>query len=74
MCCMNNVYRMDIRRAGAILEIVINLEFIKLGLRVQPLIYLLLVILFSPIPLNVNEVFLEVLCNRVEVVLEEEKP
>ena len=58
MCCMNNVYRMDIRRAMAILEIVIILEFIKLGLRVQPLISLLLVILFSPIPLNANEVSL----------------
>ena len=55
---MNNVYRMDIRRARAILEIVISLEFIKLDLRVQPLISLLLVILFSPIPLNVYEVSL----------------
>ena len=58
MCCMNNAYRMDIRRVRAILEIVINLEFIKLGLRVQPLISLLLVILFLPIPLNVHEVSL----------------
>ena len=59
MYCMNNVYRMDIRRVRAILEIiVINLEFIKLDLRVQPFISLLFVILFSPIPLNVNEVSL----------------
>ena len=58
MCCMNNVYRMDIRRTRAILEIVISLEFIKLDLRVQPLISLLLVILFSPIPLYVYEVSL----------------
>ena len=55
---MNNVYQMDIRRVRAILEIVINLEFIKLDLRVQPFISLLFVILFSPIPLNVNEVSL----------------
>ena len=49
---------------GAILEIVvINLEFIKLDLRVQPITSLLCVFHFSPIPLNVNEVSLEVLCN-----------
>ena len=65
---MNNVYRMDIRRVRVILEIiVINLEFIKLDLRVQPITSLLFVFLFSPIPLNVNEVSLEVLCNWVEV-------
>ena len=55
---MNNVDWMDIRRARVILEIVINLEFIKLDLRVQPFISLLFVFLFSPIPLNVNEVSL----------------
>ena len=61
MCCMNNAYRMDIKRVRAILEIiVINLEFIKLDLRVQPITSLLFVFLFSPIPLNVNEVSLEV--------------
>ena len=64
MVCMDNVYRMDISGVRAILEIVvINLEFIKLDLRVQPLISLLFVFLFSPIPLNVNEVSLIVLCN-----------
>ena len=55
---------------GAILEIVvINLEFIKLDLRVQSVTTLLCVLLFSHIPLIVNEVSLEVLCNRVEVIL-----
>ena len=69
MRCMNNVYRMDIRWVRAILEIIlINLEFIKLDLRVQPITSSLYVVLFSPIPLNVNEVSLEVLCNRVEVI------
>ena len=64
---MNNVYLMDIRRVKAILKIVIiNLEFIKLDLRVQPITYFIIVFLFSPIPLNVNEVSLEVLCNWVE--------
>ena len=67
---------MDIRRVRAILEIiVINLEFIKLDLRVQPITFLLCVFLFSPIPLNVNEVSLEVLSNWVEVriVMAEER-
>ena len=68
MCCMNNVYWMDIRWVRAILEIiVINLEFIKLDLHVQPLIFILFVLIFSPISLNVNEDSLEVLCNWVEV-------
>ena len=54
----------------AILEIVvINLKFIKLDLRVQTITSLLYVFVFSHIPLNVNEVSLEVLCNRVEVIL-----
>ena len=66
--CMNNVYRMDSRRVMTILEIVvINLEFIKLDLRVQPIISLLFVFLFSSISLNVNEVSLILLCNWVEV-------
>ena len=65
---MNNVYQMDIRWVRAILEIiVIKLEFIKLDLRVQPITSCLIVFIFSPIPLNVNEVSLEVLCNWVEV-------
>ena len=65
---MINVYRMDIIWVKEILEIVvINLEFIKLDMRVQPLISLLFVFLFSPIPLNVNEVSLIVLCNWVEI-------
>ena len=65
---MNNVYQMDIRWVRVILEIiVINLEFIKLDLRVQSITSFLIVFLFSPIPLNVNEVSLEVLCNWVEV-------
>ena len=67
---MNNVYRMDIRWVWVILEIiVINLEFIKLDLHVQHISSFLIIFLFSPIPLNVNEVSLEVLCNRVEVIL-----
>ena len=72
--CMNNVYRMDIRRVKAILEIiVINFEFIKLDLRIQSITSFLIVFLFSPIPLNVNEVSLKVLCNWVEVVLAGER-
>ena len=65
---MNNVYQMYIRLVKTILEIiVINLEFNKLDLRLQPITYFLIVFLLSPIPLNVNEVSLEVLCNWVEV-------
>ena len=65
---MNNVYQMDIRWVKAILDIVvINLEFIKLDLRVQPITYCLIVFLFSHILINVNEISLEVLCNWVEV-------
>ena len=58
---------MDIRRARAILEIVINLEFIKLDLRVQPYLFYLFVFSSHLIPLNVNEVSLIVLCNWIEV-------
>ena len=65
---MNNEYRMNISWVSAILEIiVINLEFIKFDLCIQHIISFLTVFLFSPIPLNVNEVSLEVLCNWVEV-------
>ena len=64
---MNSAYQMDIRREMAILEIVVNLEFIKLDLRVQPYLSLFLCILFSPNSPQCNEVSLIELFNWVEV-------